>query len=206
MGNRQSKPGTDWAAIRQGFGAGISIRELARQHAPLTHRAIQKRRDKEGWDTQSATKAATDIKLAATLAATATLPSVIAQEAGQVQSQVRTEAKARIVLESLARGMPYMVAAAHAGIARHTLEAWRDADAQFAHACETAMECWHGSKLTEIDAAGARGDWKASAYRLERHHKTRETYATKGDGGTNIQVVVNVDRAKDELVTVEHKP
>lgn len=187
----QAKPGVDWAAIRKGFEAGTSIRELARQHAPLTHRAIQKRRDKEGWDTKSA----------ATLA-TYNLPSVATSGDRHKITTHRTPEKAQTILEGLRQGWPKRTAALKAGMHPSTLDEWLLADPDFADLAEQAVEDWHASKLGQIDAAGDRGDWKASAYRLERHHKTRDIYAAKDGQGVNIQVNLSIGR-DEPTVTIE---
>ena len=193
----QAKPGTDWTTIRAEYEEGISLRELARRHN-LTHKAVQKRRDKEGWSLESRHKAAA-----------ATLPSVIPISEGGDRRPVATKRSATTaerILESFHKGLPKATAAALAGIDPRTLDTWLSDDAAFAALAQEAQEAWHASKLANIDAAGDRGDWKADAYRLERHPMTREAYAQKNTAGINLQVNLNIDRATPEPgVTVEHK-
>jgi hypothetical protein len=198
MSRYNSKPGVDWNAIRTDFAAGLSTREcakrtLARDGVPITHRAIQKRGAKEGWDAKSAI-----------VAATARLPSIVAQAAGAATTTTRTEPAARAILESLQKGLPYRTAASLAGISERTLTNWRETDAEFAELCERSIETWHASMVGHVDAAAPR-DWKAAQWRLQSHAKTKGDYAEKS-GGTNIQVNLNIGRAEDApVVTVEHK-
>lgn len=194
MGSKQSKPGVDWNAIRIGFEAGTSIRQLARDHAPLTHRAIQKRRDKEGWSVK-----------AATLNAIPRLPSVIAQETGQSITVHRSAEKAKSVLESLQLGLPYRTAAILAGMSPDTLDNWRNDDSEFAQLCESSIEDWHKRTIGKVDAAADRGDWKAAQWRLGTHTKTREQYADKGGAGQSININLNIGRSDQDKpsITIE---
>lgn len=199
MARYNSKPGVDWSAIRADFAAGLSTREcakrtLARDGVPITHRAIQKRGAKEGWDIKSAMAAAT-----------VRLPSVIAQATGLATTTVRTEAKAKAILESFAKGLPQRTAARLAGIAENSLIEWRKDDEAFDSICDGAIEQWHATMVGHVDAAAPR-DWKAAQWRLQSHQKTKQDYAEK-TGGTNIQVNLNIGRAEDApAIMVEHKP
>ena len=103
------KPGVDWTTIKADFDAGLSIRECARRQCArginITKHAIEKRRDKEGWDTKSAIKAATK-----------RLPSVVAQATGHALTRLKTPEIAQAVLNGLGNGLNYVTAAARAGI------------------------------------------------------------------------------------------
>ena len=188
----QAKPGADWTTIRAEYEEGISLRELARRHG-LTHKAVQKRRDKEGWSVEARLRAGARAVVATNPATGAATPA-------------RTSTAAERILESFRKGLPKYTAAAMAGMDRGTLDSWLESDPAFSALAQEAQEAWHASKLANIDAAGDRGDWKADAYRLERHSMTREAYAQKNTGGVNLQVNLNIDRAQPEpIVTVEHK-
>ena len=198
MARYNSKPGIDWAAIRADFLSGLPHRECAkraleRNGVTITHRAIQKRCAKEGWDA----------KTAAFNAATR-LPSVIAQATGLATTTVRTEAKAKAILESFQKGLPQRTAARLAGIGENTLIDWRKDDAAFDALCDSAVEQWHAAMVGHVDSAAPR-DWKAAQWRLQSHAKTKADYAEKA-GGTMIQVNLNIGRTEDApAVTIEHK-
>ena len=50
--SHQNKPGVQWNEVRADFEdserTGLSERAIARKHG-VDHKAVQKRRDKEGW-------------------------------------------------------------------------------------------------------------------------------------------------------------
>ena len=198
MSSFNVKPGVDWSAIKADFDAGLSLAECVRRQCErgvsITKRAIQKRRDKEGWD-----------KKAAIYAAAAKLPSVIAQATGAATTTVRTEDRAKSILESFQKGLPQKTAARLAGIAEHSLINWRQDDDVFDAACEAAIEAWHATMVGHVEAAAPR-DWKAAQWRLQTHSRTKADYADSQRTGTVIQVNIAVDRAAPDTVTVEHKP
>lgn len=196
MSSYNTKPGVDWNLIKADFDAGMSIAECVRRQCgrgvSITKRAIQKRRDKEGWD-----------KKAAIYAAAHKLPSVIAQATGAATTTVRTEGRARAILESFQKGLPQKTAARLAGIAENSLINWRQEDEAFDAACEAAIEAWHASMVGHVEAAAPR-DWKAAQWRLQTHSRTKADYADKANSGTTIQVMVNIDRAaQDDSVTID---
>lgn len=198
MSSFNVKPGVDWSAIKADFDAGLSLAECVRRQCErgvsITKRAIQKRRDKEGWDTASAMALATE-----------RLPSVIAQSTGQSISRIKTAETAQAILKALRDGLNYGTACARANVSRSAFDQWRDTEPEFRELCEQAQALAAADRLDEIKSAGAR-DWKASAYLVERNPATKADYATKESGGTIIQVNVAVDRAAPDTVTVEHKP
>jgi hypothetical protein len=187
------KPGVDWRLIKADFDAGNSIRECVRlqcaRGVKITKRAIEKRRDKEGWDQASQMRAATH-----------RLPSVIAQATGQSISRLRTPETAQKVLESLKTAPNYAVAAAEAGISRATLDEWRK-EPEFQELCDQALSLCAAEDIRRIKNAGER-DWKAAQYMAERNPMTKGEFAEKAGGGVNIQVNVGIDRAQPETVTV----
>ena len=194
MSSYNTKPGVDWNVIKADFDAGHTLHECVRlqcaRGVPITKRAIQKRRDKEGWNT----------KAAAYNAATR-LPSVIAQATGLATTEIRTAERAAAILELFQRGLPQKTVARLAGIAESTLIDWRSADPELDAQCDAATEQWHSGMIAHVDAAAPR-DWKAAQWRLQTHSKTKGDYAQQGHGGPNIQVVVNVERAAPETITI----
>lgn len=191
MSSFNVKPGVDWALIKADFDSGLSLRECVKRQCErgvnISKRAIEKRRDKEGWT------------------ATARLPSVRAQESGEAITQHRGAEQAKIVLECLLSGGSLRLAAGRAGMSEDTLARWRDDDAEFAALVDRARFDAVTSNIKHIHSAAPR-DWKAAAYLLERNPLTKAEYATKESGGTVIQVNVAVDRAAPETITIDHKP
>lgn len=196
MARYNSKPGVDWNLIKADFDSGLSLGECVKRQiergVSVTKHAIQKRRDKEGWSIE-----------AALVKATERLPSVIAQATGQSISRIKTPETAQKILNSL-RAIPnYAAAAAHANISRAALDDWRK-EPEFQELCDQAIGLSAADDIIRIKDAGAR-DWKAAAYTVERNPLTKGEFAAKESGGTNIQVVLNVDRAAPETITVNAK-
>lgn len=197
MSSFNVKPGVDWSLIKADFDAGSSIRECVRlqcaRGVKITKRAIEKRRDKEGWDPKSHA-----------YAAATRLPSVLAQATGVATTTVRTEHRAKSIIDSFSKGLPQRTAARLAGIAENSLIDWRKDDEAFDALCEGAIEAWHAQMISHVDNAAPR-DWKAAQWRLQSHNKTKADYADKASG-TMIQVNLNIGRDNDApAVTVEHK-
>lgn len=193
MSSYNVKPGVDWSLIKADFDSGCSIRECVRRQCDrgvkITKRAIEKRRDREGWDTKAQMALATQ-----------RLPSVVAQATGQSISRLRTPEIAQKILASLRTTPNYAAAAAIAGISRATLDEWRNAEPEFQELCDQAMALSAADDIEQIKNAGKR-DWKASAYLAERNPATKADYAQK-DSGTTINVMLNIDRAEPETITV----
>lgn len=198
MSSYNVKPGVDWALIRADFDSGLSLGECVRRQCdrgvPITKRAIQKRRDKEGWSIEAAMDRATE-----------RLPSVIAQATGQSISRIKTPETVQKLLNSLRIVPNYNAAAAHAGISLSAFDQWRKDDPELQELCDQAMALSAADDIQNIKDAGKR-DWKASAYMTERNPKTKSEFAQRESGGTIIQVNVNVDRSAPDTVTIEHKP
>jgi hypothetical protein len=197
MSSYNVKPGVNWQEIKADFDAGNSIRECVRlqcaRGVKITKRAIEKRRDKEGWDTKSAA-----------YAAATRLPSVIAQATGVATTRHRSAEQAKSVIDSLLKGLPYRTAARLAGMSEDTLAKWREDDPAFTEQCEGAIEAWHATMIGHIDSK-APIDWKAAQWRLQSHNKTKQDYADKASG-TMIQVNLNIGRTEEApALTIEHK-
>lgn len=195
MSSYNSKPGVDWNLIKADFDAGMNIAECVRRQCErgvsITKRAVQKRRDKEGWSTEAAMARATE-----------RLPSVIAQATGQSISRIKTPETAQRILESLRTVPNYGVACATANISRSAFDQWRESDPEFSELCEQAIALSAHDDLGHIKAASPR-DWKAAAYLLERNPITKGDFAQKDSGGTTINVMLNIDRAAPDIVTIE---
>src|SRR6185369_10263704 len=197
MSSYNVKPGVDWDLIKADFDAGASIRECVRLQCArgvnITKRAIEKRRDKEGWD-----------KASAAYNAATKLPSVIAQATGLATTNIRTAERAGAILQSFQSGLPQKTAARLASIAESTLIDWRKEDPAFDDQCDAAQEQWHASMIGHVEAAAPR-DWKAAQWRLQTHNKTKGEYAEKNSGGPSINVMVNIQRDSPDTITIEGK-
>jgi hypothetical protein len=200
-----SKPGVDWTAIEARVRAGESFRSIADKlteaGTPISHVAISKRANKEGW------KKGNDWSKAVTKS--------VATLTGQPQGEVKpnqpvlfnkdTPAARAQILQDLSLGLPYKSAAERAGISEATLGRWREADDDFAGQCNAAVRAFEAKHVANIDSAADRGDWKAAAWRLERHPATRADYGQddKRGGGPQFVVVLNIPRAGDNPPTIE---
>jgi hypothetical protein len=87
----------------------------------------------------------------------------------------RTPFVTRKICRGIAAGLPFKLAAAHAGIAGETFAAWRREFPEFNEAVEHAIAAGIKSRLNQIKKAGDEGDWKASAWWLE--HVVPEHFA-----------------------------
>ena len=73
----------------------------------------------------------------------------------------------RKICRGIAAGLPFKLAAAHAGITGNTLTQWRREFPDFDEKVEQAIAAGIKSRLNQIKKAGDEGDWKASAWWLE---------------------------------------
>ncbi len=87
----------------------------------------------------------------------------------------RTPGVTRKICRGIAEGLPFKHAAALAGIASETFQAWRRDFPEFNEAVEHALAAGIKSRLNQIKKAGDEGDWKASAWWLE--HVVPEHFA-----------------------------
>lgn len=81
----------------------------------------------------------------------------------------------RKICRGIAAGLPFKLAAAHAGVSGETFAAWRREFPDFAEAVEHAIAAGIKTRLNQIKKAGDEGDWKASAWWLE--HVVPEHFA-----------------------------
>lgn len=98
------------------------------------------------------------------------------------------------ILQALMHGASYKLAAAIAGLSKKTLSRWREKDPDFATLVLEARAQRLGKHEQNINDAGDRGDWKASAYMLERDPLTRDQYAKQEAPETAIQFNIGINR------------
>lgn len=178
----QGKPGVDWIEIRRSIlEENAPLRQLAVRYS-VSRQAIHKRAKKEGW-------------LVPKQIRTPLLESRLVEAAYKATPDVLTA-----YVKHLSEGMPKRTAASMVGVTRQTIEEWRDKDTNFDAACQAAMAHWAKTRITNINKAGDRGDWRADSWLLERHPETRSDFqGPKAEGGTTIQVVLNIPLPKASL-------
>ena len=181
----QDKPGVDWIEIRRMvLEEGTPLRQLAVRYS-VSRQAIHKRAMKEGWIVPKQVRTPL---LESRLIESGTL--------GHVAWKATPGVLAAYV-KHLSEGMPKRTAAAMVGVARQTIEEWRDKDKNFDAACQAATAHWAKTRIKNINNAGDRGDWRADSWLLERHPETRTDFqGPKAEGGTTIQVVLNIPLPK----------
>lgn len=96
---------------------------------------------------------------------------------------VQTPARAKIICNALARGLPFVHACAIAGISGQTFSDWRRRDSAFQLQIEEAIARGVEARLKKIEEASAAGDWRASAWLLEHCPGSFEHFAK-----TRVQV------------------
>ena len=173
----------DWAAIRLRFVQGETIYSIAKSlNGKPSKQAIMYRQRKEGW-----------VKLESI---ENQYPVSVGNDIIAFQDERKT-----LVIGALSEGKSYKVAAANAGISEDTLKRWRDAEPEFQSVCLRAKANHLGRHETNISNAGDRGDWKASAYLLERDPLTKDQYKQQESVGAAIQINIGVDRDEVKIVS-----
>jgi len=110
-----------------------------------------------------------------------------------------------IILERLATGSTYKMAAACVAVNDRTLRDWRAEDSEFAAACEAARAVHKAQMAGHITDAAAR-DWKAAAWHLEHSPDTKEEFSKqdRNDGIVRVRLDIirsNGDDPKEKDVT-----
>lgn len=99
-----------------------------------------------------------------------------------------TPATKQIILDMIATGVPYEIAAKAAGVCVRTMQNWRNKDADFAAAVDTNRN-WHLAQIIGYVTGQAPKDWRAAKFILERAKETREHF---GERETHQAVTVNI--------------
>lgn len=111
---------------------------------------------------------------------------------------VQTAERAKIICDSLARGLPYVHACAVAGISFQTFSVWRSRDENFRQQIEEAIASGVSARLAVIEkAAGIGSDWRAAAWLLE--HCQPEHFAksrVQAEVSGHVQVEVSPPKAE----------
>lgn len=165
----------DWPAIRLRYLNGQTAYSISKDLGGRpTKQGIAQRAEREGWGKAKEGK-------------------ILVYNGNGVLTDNKVVQK-DLILQALMEGTTYATAAAKAGVSKKTLSRWREKDPDFA---TLVMEA-RGQRLAKheqnINDAGDRGDWKASAYMLERDPLTRDQYAKQEAPQTAIQVNVGINR------------
>lgn len=103
-----------------------------------------------------------------------------------------TQATVVKILEAVAGGSTYRLAAGAAGITYDTLNEWRKAKPDFSDALEEAEGIGADFMLAMIKAHG-HDDWRAFAFILERRHPTeygKQVTEMQGSGGGPLTIII----------------
>jgi hypothetical protein len=95
---------------------------------------------------------------------------------------VRTPGRAKIICDSLARGLPYVHCCSIVGISFETFSKWRGSDEKFRSQIDAAIAAGVSARLKIIEDA-AQTDWRAAAFLLTHCPGQAEHFAK-----TRIQV------------------
>ena len=178
------KPGIDWPSVKARFLAGESVRDIATSYNGLiTRQAIDKRAKKEGW--------------AGRALATIRMKMALIDQRG-----ARSQENAQKIISLIAEGISVQKACRSAGFSEETFRAWLADDSELDAAFEAARLDWERQRVANIARAEGRGDWKASAYRLEKHEFTADQYAPREHTGATISVTLNIPEPGDSKPVV----
>jgi hypothetical protein len=108
-----------------------------------------------------------------------------------------SDERAAKVLEAVAIGTTYELAAKYAGISADTLTRWRQRNAAFAEQIEQAEGRAAVGWLAKIEREANNGDWRAASWKLERRYpqdygKTVQENQHTGKDGQPISVIVDM--------------
>jgi len=162
----------DWPAIFTMLDSGRTPAEIAKQPGAPTRQAIAKQIKKRELGNQ-------------------TKGQVVAKRLPITLGKNTPETK-QIILDKIANGAPYTLAAQAAGVSDRTVRHWRANDADFAAAVDTAR-AWHLAQMAGYISEAAPRDWKAAAWILERARETREEFG-KQDSMPPVTVRINIER------------
>jgi hypothetical protein len=206
MRNNQAKPGINWAEIQARFNDGESAYSLANDY-DVSRQSITKRASKEGWGgVQHKVKLARKVVQATTQATTnedkerhtttiATTKPLHVKKFGKDTIEVR-----EAILALLRDGNPKMIAAQASGVSYDSFNRWVQKDQHFASLVREAESVAIVSRLSNIQKAGKRGDWKADSWYLERTQ--REIFGNNDNKNNALAVQINIHR-DNQVETVD---
>ena len=206
MRNIQAKPGINWAEIEAKFNNGQSAYSIANDY-DVTRQSITKRASKEGWGVvKHKVKLARQVIKATTNTTTKDKkerqPTTISvTKPLHVQRFDKDTVETREAILALLRdGNPKVIAAQASGVSVETLNRWIQKDLVFAGMVREAESVAVVSRLSNIQNAGKRGDWKADSWYLERTQ--REIFGNNDNKNNALAVQINIHR-DNQVETVD---
>ena len=208
MRNNQAKPGINCAEIEAKFNNGQSAYSIANDY-DVTRQSITKRASKEGWGVvKHKVKLARQVIKATTNTTTKDKkerqPTTISvTKPLHVQRFDKDTVETREAILALLRdGNPKVIAAQASGVSVETLNRWIQKDLVFAGMVREAESVAVVSRLSNIQNAGKRGDWKADSWYLERTQ--REIFGNNDNKNNALAVQINIHRDNAaETVTIK---
>lgn len=173
-------PGVNWIAIKASWESGTTSYQLAKDY-PITRQAIDKRAKAEGWSRDAG------FQQPGGWLGVACQTNIIDEPRVGATPELLAG-----VLEAVSQGGTQEIAARAAGISPDTLRRWCERDKSLANAIDAAKSQRALKRMQNIDKAGDRGDWKASAYLLERDDLTKASFGGHSSGG--VTIVLNIPR------------
>ena len=187
----------DWGEVKANFELGQSSRQLGRAYG-LSHTAVNKRARKEGW---RRLREWLPVAKASSTARMLKNPTTKG-ERRIVTMGNRTPENMAQILADIECGSSRNIAARICGFAPSTLSQWLKDDPSFNEQIEAAEALSLKGDEASVVKARDRGDWKAGAYRLERHRFTKEDYAGPNQGGGGIHVTFNWSRDEAPMIDI----
>ena len=198
MRNNQAKPGINWAEIEARFNNGESAYSLANDY-DVSRQSITKRASKEGWGiVKHKVKLARQVIKATTNTTTDSKkerqPTTISvTKPLHVQKFDKDTVETREAILALLRdGNPKVIAAQASGVSYDSFNRWVQRDQHFASLVREAESMAIVSRLSNIQNAGKRGDWKADSWYLERTQ--REIFGNNDNKNNALAVQINIHR------------
>lgn len=206
----------DWADIQRRWCAGESALSIARTLQPLpdgrqlSRQAIENKAKREGWIRGVKPE---------TMKSVIMLPSMQRRQRanelratgeathGELSSigwgKKTPETIARIV-ESLEMGLSDPKAAELAGISPDTLRRWKEDDPPLRARLDIARRTNIMKRMSRMDAAAERGDWKSDAWYMERSPLTRDEFGNvaAGKSGPTVNIQLNVGRSETQTLDI----
>jgi len=192
-GNNASN--VNWLEVKERVEDGQSDRSISRvlaeQGIKVSHVAIGKRRNKEGWGSIETEVTPDKWK-----------PDVSALECvkNATPRGKRSGRLAKRIIKQIAqKGISPSNAAARCNLSAGGLSMWRKEDPAFNDLIERAQRTFLATREENVNQAGDRGDLRANLAVLERHPLAADNWAQKGSigqGGPAINVTINIPDPK----------
>ena len=166
----------DWNKCRKLYERGLSPSKLAKRFPEVSRQAIDQMAQRHDWIKPEQSIVAYDL-----------------QFPGLIDSVKYTDARAKLILDALRNGASKLVASGLAKISHQTIANWMEKDTAFAAAVIQA-QAQHVNDMKGHIVAAAPDDWKAADRLLQTHELTRAEHGNAGQGQSQVNVVININR------------